>query len=153
MTLRVADVYTARQTGLVETVAAPTMGVTAFQWHTEGRYLTDVPLMYLVGVLALDRKAFERMKPADREIVREVVAAAGRRLDEESRAGEENAREALVNQGIEFVRASSSDEVARWRGIGQKAVSKLRAMHRYDDALLQEILDHLGRYRDEHPSP
>ena len=151
--LPIADVYTALQTGLVDTVAAPPMGVIAFQWHTKVRYLTDVPLMYLVGVLAMDRKAFDRLKPGDRSIVRDVVRIAGRRLDEESRAGEQNAREALVNQGIEFVRASSAEEVARWRAISEKAVVELRAMHRYDDALLQDILDQLARYRSEHPAP
>jgi len=46
--LPIVDVYTALQTGLVDTVAAPPMGAIAFQWHTKVNYMTDVPLMYLV---------------------------------------------------------------------------------------------------------
>ena len=35
--LPTADVYTALQTGLIDTVAAPPMGAIAFQWHTRVR--------------------------------------------------------------------------------------------------------------------
>ncbi len=56
--LALADVYTALQTGLVDTVAAPAMGAIALQWHTRVKYLTDVPLTYLIGAFVIDRKTF-----------------------------------------------------------------------------------------------
>ncbi|MFP6640600.1 MAG: TRAP transporter substrate-binding protein DctP, partial [Myxococcota bacterium] len=112
--LPIADVYTALQTGLVDTVAAPPMGAIAFQWHTKVDYLTDVPLMYLTGVLAIDKRAFDRISPADRKVVRDEVRIAARRLDEENRVGELGAREALENQGLEFVSAESDEEILRW---------------------------------------
>jgi TRAP-type C4-dicarboxylate transport system substrate-binding protein len=93
--LPIADVYTALQTGLVDTVAAPPIGAIAFQWHTRVRYLTDVPIMYLAGIFAVDKKAFSRISARDRKIVREVIFAAAKRLDIENRADEINAREAL----------------------------------------------------------
>ena len=65
--LPLADVYTGLQTGLIDTVAAPPMAAIAFQWHTKVKYMTDVPLMYLTGVLAVDRRNFGRLKAADRE--------------------------------------------------------------------------------------
>jgi len=145
--LPIADVYTALQTGLVDTVAAPPAGAIAFQWHTKVKYLTDVPVMYLVGVVAIDRKAFSKLSPADQQIVRDTVAAASRRLDQESREGEENAREALANQGIQFVEASSAEEVQRWRRISADAIVKLRKMGIYSDATIQEILGLLDEYR------
>lgn len=145
--LPIADVYTALQTGLVDTVAAPPMGAIAFQWHTKVEYLTDVPVMYLVGVVAVERRAFSKLSPGDQQIVREVVAEAGERLDRESRAGEKNAREALANQGIEFVEASSAEEVQRWRQISSDAIVKLRGMGIYSDATIQEILSLLDEYR------
>jgi TRAP-type C4-dicarboxylate transport system substrate-binding protein len=145
--LPIADVYTALQTGLIDTVAAPPMGAIAFQWHTKVRYLTDEPLMYLAGVVALDQKAFDKLSPEDRAVVREVVAAAGERLDAESRAGEDNARDALRNQGIEFVKPSSAQEVRRWHDISAEAIEKLRAMERYDDATIQKIQSILQSHR------
>ena len=63
--LPLGDVYTALQTRLVDTVAGPPMGAIALQWHTNMKYLTDVPLTYLIGVFAIDRKAFDKLRPDD----------------------------------------------------------------------------------------
>lgn len=145
--LPVADVYTALQTGLIDTVAAPPMGAIAFQWHTKVKYLTDVPVMYLTGILAIDQKAFGKLSPADQAVMREEIRVAGRRLDAESRSGEQNAREALANQGIQFVSASSPEEVDRWRQISRDALAKLRAMGIYSEATMQEMLSLLEKYR------
>lgn len=145
--LPIADVYTALQTGLVDTVAAPPMGAIAFQWHTSLRYLTDEPLMYLTGVLAVDRKTFSKLSKSDQAVVHEVVARAGSRLDIESRSGEDNARDALRNQGISFVKPSSIQEVRRWHDISAQAIEKLREIGRYDDSTIEQIQSILESHR------
>ena len=145
--LPIADVYTALQTGLVDTVAAPPIGAIAFQWHSRVKYLTDVPIMYLAGIFAVDKKAFSKISAKDRKVVREVVSAAARRLDEANRADEVNARQALKSQGIEFVSASSREEVQRWRSISAEAISQLRGTGRYSDEVITEILVLLQEHR------
>ena len=147
VSLPIADVYTALQTGLVDTVAAPPIGAIAFQWHTRVRYLTDVPIMYLAGVFAVDKKVFAKISAKDRNVIREVVEAAAKRLDLANRADEANAREALKNQGIEFVSASSRDEVQRWQSIGSQATTEMRGTGRYSDELISEILMLLQEHR------
>ena len=145
--LPIADVYTALQTGLVDTVAAPPIGAIAFQWHTRVRYLTEVPIMYLAGVFAVDKKVFSKISSKDRKVIREVVEAASKRLDLANRADESNARTALKNQGIEFVSASSRDEVQRWRSISAEATTEMRGTGRYSEALISEILMLLEEHR------
>jgi TRAP-type C4-dicarboxylate transport system substrate-binding protein len=145
--LAIADVYTSLQSGLIDTVAAPPMGAIAFQWHTKVNYLTNVPIMYLTGILAIDKKAFVKISPEDQQVVREEVAAAGARLDAGSRAGDANAKDALQNQGIEFVEVSSEEELERWRHISAEATVKLREKGRYSDATMTEILDLLEQFR------
>ena len=145
--LPIADVYTALQTGLVDTVAAPPMGAIAFQWHTKVGYLTDVPLMYLTGVLAVDKRAFDKISPADQKVVREIIKKAARGLDEEGRRGEDGARQALQNQGIEFVAAESDEEVLRWHQMSEEAIKKLRGMNRYSNENMDEVLSLLDQYR------
>jgi TRAP-type C4-dicarboxylate transport system substrate-binding protein len=151
--LAISDVYTALQTHLVDTVAAPPMATIAFQWHAKLEYLTDVPLMYLFGILALDRKAFAELSPGDQAILRETVAASAARLDAESRAGEESAKAALRNQGIEFVTASSEHEIQRWHDISAETLVKLRGTGRYSEAAISEILRLVEEYRAAQPEP
>ncbi|MDG2333013.1 MAG: TRAP transporter substrate-binding protein DctP [Myxococcota bacterium] len=145
--LPIADVYTALQTGLVDTVAAPPIGAIAFQWHTRVKYLTEVPIMYLVGIFAVDQRAFSKISAKDQKVVREVVSAAASRLDEVNRADESNAREALKSQGIEFVSASSREEVQRWRSISAQAITQLRGTGRYSEETINQILTLLQEHR------
>jgi TRAP-type C4-dicarboxylate transport system substrate-binding protein len=151
--LPIADVYTALQTHLIDTVAAPPMATIAFQWHTKVAYLTDVPLMYLFGFLAVDRKVFDRLSPGDQTILRETVAASAARLGVENRAGELNAKQALRNQGIEFVTVSSEAELQRWHDISARALVKLRGMDRYSDTMISEMLRRIEEYRAAQPEP
>lgn len=146
--LPTADVYTALQTGLIDTVAAPPMGAIAFQWHTKVRTMTNVPLMYLIGVFTIDRKTFEKLRPEDQLIVREEIANASERLDRASRIGDANAAEALKNQGIEFVSASSEEELERWHDISIQAAEHLRTLDRYSTGLLDEMVEHVNTYRE-----
>jgi TRAP-type C4-dicarboxylate transport system substrate-binding protein len=151
--LPIADVYTALQTHLIDTVASPPMATIAFQWHTKVAYLTDVPIMYLFGFLAIERKVFDKLSPDDQKILRETVAASAARLDAENRAGELEAKAALRNQGIEFVTASSEAELQRWHDISAQALVKLRAMDRYSETMISEMLRLIEEYRAAHPEP
>jgi TRAP-type C4-dicarboxylate transport system substrate-binding protein len=147
--LPTADVYTALQTGLIDTVAAPPMGAIAFQWHTKVRSMTNVPLMYLIGVFTIDSKTFAKLRPEDQTIMREEIESASERLDAATRIGDANAAEALKNQGIEFVLASSEEEMERWHNIGVEAMQRLRGMNRYSESLFDEMIGHIEAYRTQ----
>jgi len=41
--LSLADVLTGLQTGLIDTVATSAVGAIALQWHTQVKYLTEMP--------------------------------------------------------------------------------------------------------------
>jgi TRAP-type C4-dicarboxylate transport system substrate-binding protein len=145
--LSLADVYTALQTGLVNTVGAPAMGAIALQWHTKVKYLTDVPLTYLTGTFVIDGKVFARLAPEDQRVIREVVRGAAQRLDAGSRDGEESARRALRDHGIQFVSAATPAEEERWHDITRQALVLLRKQQIYSDAMIDEIERLLEEYR------
>jgi TRAP-type C4-dicarboxylate transport system substrate-binding protein len=151
--LSLADVYTALQTGLVDTVAAPPMGAIALQWHTRVNYVTDVPLSYLTGTLVIDSRAFEKLRPADQKVLRDVVAATAARMDRETREGEQDAREALRAQGIEFVSPATPEEVERWHEIAREAMADVRKQGIYDDAVIDAIERHLAEFRSASGAP
>ena len=145
--LSLADVYTALQTGLVDTVAAPAMGAIALQWHTKVRYLTDVPLTYLTGAFVIDKKVFSNLQSGDQQVIQQAVREAAQRLDAGSREGERSARRALQQQGIEFVSATTPEEVERWHDITREALAVLREKQVYSDAMIDELKRLLEEYR------
>jgi len=146
--LPTADVYTALQTGLIDTVAAPPMGAIAFQWHTRVKAMTNVPLMYLIGIFTIDNRAFNQLRPEDQIILREEISNASDRLDVATRQGDLDALEALKNQGIELVMATSNEEIARWHDISVRATDQLRASNRYSNDLLDEMIALVETYRE-----
>jgi TRAP-type C4-dicarboxylate transport system substrate-binding protein len=144
--LPLADVYTGLQTGLVTAVGISASGAIALQWYTKTKYLTDVPVFYTAGALVLDRRAFERLSPGDREIVRAVLVPAFEKLDRASRRDDEAARAALKNQGIEFVRpdAAALEEFER---VAAEARAEIGKRGLYTPERLADLERYLREFR------
>jgi TRAP-type C4-dicarboxylate transport system substrate-binding protein len=146
--LPLADVYTGLQTGLLDTVASAPTGAIAFQWHTKVKYLTDVPIMYLIGLLAVDRRAFGRLAPEDQKVVRSVMARIFKQLDQLNREDNEKAKAALARQGVKFVKPSAA-ELAHWHQVAEKARVKLEARGEFSREMFDLLQGHLQAYHSQ----
>jgi len=95
----------------------------------------------------IDARAFGKLEPGDQVVVQETVAHAARELDAAARSGEQDARKALQEQGIEFVSAATPEEVERWHAIAGQSLAVLRKKQIYTDEMIDEMLRHLEEYR------
>lgn len=134
--LPLGDVFTALQTGLVDTVGNTAAGAIALQWHTKVRHLFDLPVSYVVGYVAIDNKAYARLDPADQALLRKVFAQAAANIDAGNRRSDADARAVLQRQGVAFV-APSAEEVDYWKGIGRQITEKMVADGQLDAAVLE----------------
>lgn len=146
--LSLADVYTGLQTGMIDTIGTSPMGAIAFQWHTKVKYVADIPLVYLMGNLVLEQKAFARVSPADQAIVLQVMQAAMRRLGENNRRGEQDARLALQQQGIQFVPISTAER-QRVEGLARKSMQQLSKQGIFTAQLYQQLENYLQTFRQQ----
>ncbi len=144
--LPLTDVLTGLQTGLIDTVMNSPIGHIALQWHTRVKYLTDIPLLYLYGVLVIERGAFERLRPGDQAIVREVMEGVYSKIGRHNREGNESARQALRRQGIVFVTVSQKNW-EQWRQSLTKTVNRLSQQGIFTAAMLEILEGHLDDYR------
>lgn len=124
--LSLADVLPSLQTGIIDTVASSPIGAVALQWHTQVKFLTDLPMTYFVGTLAIDRKAFSKIDTTDQAIVREVMARVFREIDLQNRKDNLAAYAALIKQGIKPVKPTAQElaEWARFSGIASEQMEK-----------------------------
>ncbi len=136
--LSIADVRTGLQTGLINTVTTPPIGALALQWHTQIKYLLDEPFLYIFGVLAVDRKAFLKISPADQKIFREIMGRVFKELDQRNREDNIKALETLRKQGIEFVKPSA-EALKKWCQDASEVPKRLVET----DRLSQEMVDTL----------
>ena len=146
--LPIADVYTGLQTRLVDAVANTPMGTIAFQWHTKLKYVTDVPISYIVGILLIDKKIFMQLSPKDQTIVRRVMGEVFKRLDIKNRQDNINARQALINQGIEFLEPTEEEQM-RWQRFAEDAIIMLREKGVYSQHMLEILQNHLQDFRNQ----
>lgn len=148
VSLPVSDVFTGLQTGLIETVTVNPTAAIAFQWHSNMNYMTETPLIYIIGTLAVQKKAFDKLSPEDQATVRDEIDLVFKRLDILNRSDNEKATEALLNQGIEFVRPNT-DELARWKALSNQAIEDLISAGNFSQSMYEEVNRHLSEFRSQ----
>jgi len=142
------DVLTGLQTGLIDVVAASPVVALVLQWHTKVRYVTDLPVAYSVGILAIDGRAFSRLSTDDQSIVHDVMGRVISDLDAAAREDNRQAQQVLRDSGLEFVPVDPSD-VPAWRTTIEGLYPALRTRDDIEPQVFDRLLDVLSRYRAE----
>lgn len=144
--LSIADVRAGLQTGLIDTVATPPIGAVALQWHTQVRYVLDLPFLYSYAVLALDAKIFNRLSPGDQSVFQEVMSRIFKDIDRQNRDDNVKAIKALREQGIEFVKPTDV-EVEEWRSRSAPIPDRLVRSGRFSRSMMDELRRNLQDFR------
>ncbi len=118
--LPLADVRTSLASGLIDTVGTSPVAAIVLQWHTEIKYVTNIPLIYLSAVLAIDKKQFNRISPEDQAVVREIMGRKFHEIDLQNREDNTKAIAALKQQGITFITPKGKD-LEEWLERAKKA--------------------------------
>ena len=150
VSLPISDVYTSLQSGLVDTVTINPSGAIALQWHTGVSHYTRAPLLFLMGMLVIDERAFQSLDAADREVAREVFARTFERLDEVTAQDNAEALQALEGLGIEGVEPSLPPDERRWEKIARETLSSMADEDRFAPGLLERARELVREYRREH---
>ena len=148
--LPVTDVLTGLQTGLLDIVATPPAAAVILQWYTKTKYVTNQPLSYTLGMLAIDRRALQDVSAADQATLRQVATALYARFDAQNRSDNTKAEQALKANGLQFVAANSA-EVPEWRAAISAAMDGMAAKGAFSPELLAEVRRHIQDYRKAQP--
>lgn len=146
VTLPVTDVLTGLQSGLIDIVGSPPVAALVLQWHTKVKYVTDLPLVYTIGYLALDNKAFARIAPADQLVVREVFENVNQKMDRANLVDNEKAMAALENFGLDVVQPDADSSEA-WRSKVLSANKEMASDGLVSPVLYNQVLEMLADFR------
>jgi TRAP-type C4-dicarboxylate transport system substrate-binding protein len=149
--LPISDVMTGLQTGLVDTVATSLIAAIALQWHTRVKYITDAPLSYFFAMLTVSKKAFDKIKPEDQAVVKQVMKSTFEKINEQNRIDNKSAREALEKQGVNFVNLSN-EILENWKQTATQAIERFTKENTLDPSLLARIQEMLTGYRKTNSS-
>ncbi len=145
----ISDVMTGLKTGLFDVVAIPPAAAVALQWHTAVKYFTDMPVIYAMQFLAIQKKKFDKLESADQEIVREVLTRVYSEINEQAPIDAANAREALANSGITSVEADQG-EFAQIQKVMAENNRDMAKQGMFSLELLELMQRHIDEFRSEH---
>ncbi|MDF1781742.1 MAG: TRAP transporter substrate-binding protein DctP [Alcanivoracaceae bacterium] len=148
--LNIGTVLTSLQTGAINAFAAPPVAALTLQWHSRVKYITDVPLLYTYGILAISKKHFSKMTPADQQVVRDILEKTFAQMDTESRTANLKAYEAIQQQGLKLVTPSAAD-IKVWKDYAQQATDELVEEGEVSAAMLERLQSLLNEYRAANP--
>ena len=146
--LSIADVRAGLQTGLIDTVAVSPIGAIILQWHTQIKYLTEMPLVYISGLLALDKKAFAKISAEDQKIVRQTMELTWQEINRQNRSENVEALAVLKKMGIEFVKPDEADE-KDWFAVANGVTRQLVDAGIVSRGIVDMLDNHLKAYRSQ----
>ncbi len=150
VTLPLTDVLMGLQTGLIDIVAIPPIVALVLQWHTKIKYITELPLAYSLGFMAIDKGAFAKISAEDQAVFREVMTAIYANLDQQNLVDNRGALDALINSGIKTT-VFDPAEIVRIRALLEITNRELGAKGEFTIELYDEMIGYIEEYRSEHP--
>ena len=146
--LNITDVLAGLQTGLINSIMAPPAVALALQWHNHVGYMTDLPLVYIYSMMALDGKAFKRISDEDQLIVKTVMDRVFAEVEQDTRIDNERALKAISAVGIEALEVST-DELVEWQSMADLSLRNLIQSGEISEESVLLYLTHLRGYRGE----
>jgi TRAP-type C4-dicarboxylate transport system substrate-binding protein len=147
--LSMPDVLVGLQTGLVEVVYAPPAGAISLQWFTKTKYITDVPLMYITGVIFVKKNAFDRLSTDDQAIVRQAFDRQQQRMKKTVREKNRSALRVMTDSGIQLL-GVSQEEIEKYKEITKRAIQQPGSSS-FSEATLNRVETYLETFRREKP--
>ena len=146
--LNITDVLAGVQTGLINSIMAPPAVALALQWHNHVSYMTDLPLVYIYSMMAMDGKAFNRISDQDQLIVKAVMDRVFAEVEQDTRIDNERALKAISAVGIEALEVSA-DELVEWQSMADLSLRNLIQSGEISEESVLLYLTHLQGYRGE----
>jgi len=144
--LSVPDVLVGLQTGLVDVVYAPPSGAIALQWFTKIKYITDVPLLYLVGGLVVKKDVFNKISPEHQKLLRESFHAKMEPLKQVIRKENQEALQVMVKHGAKMLRPSD-DQTKEFQTLSDRAMQHV-GENSFSKKIREEVEGYLKTYRE-----
>lgn len=145
--LNMTDVLAGLQTGLIDAVMAPPAVALALQWHNHVDYMTDLPMVYIYSMLAMDGKAYKRIGQSDQAVVKEVMDRVFREVEVETRVDNEKALQALTSVGVERVEVPA-EALSDWQAMADRSIGQLIQSGEISPESVQTYLKTLKAYRE-----
>ena len=143
--LSLPDVLVGLQTGLVEVVYAPPSGAISLQWFTKTKYMTDFPLMYLIGGIVIKNNFLKKLAPDHRKILLALCSKYMDRLKLEVRKENQEAIKVMSKHGVKLI-LPSGEQIKELKDLSIRAMNN-QVGKSFSKRIKDEVIGHVEEYR------
>ena len=143
--LSIPDVMVGLQTGLINVVYAPPTGAISLQWFTKIKYVTDVPLVYLLAGLVLRKDTFNQIPLSFQLTILESFQKHLEPLKTVTRDENRDAMKVMTKQGVKLILPSKS-QIDEFEKLSSKAMGHITGQS-FSKKSLAEVTSFLEGYR------
>jgi TRAP-type C4-dicarboxylate transport system substrate-binding protein len=141
VTMGLPEVFSALQTGMVDTVIASSIGVLAFQWHTKLKTMTKPGGGIVVGAYVIKKERMASLPQAAQDYIRQSAKDHAAEFREGGRKMDEEATTALAAR-LKTVNLWRNKEA--WEAVQRKARESL-AGRLYSRSLMVRVQEIVGK--------
>jgi len=123
--LSIVDVMQSLQTGMINGVYGPPLGVVALQWHSKVKHIYPVPIAESTGAVLVSKKFFDALPADQRKTLTDLSAKHLKRLNDLTNAENDKALEALKKQGLDLAEDPGPATRRRYEELGTGARREL----------------------------
>jgi TRAP-type transport system periplasmic protein len=102
-------------------------------------------LAVTIGFLAFDKRAFDKLTPADQALVNAEIEKAFTKLNNIN-FDDAAARAALIKQGVQ-TQVPSADQAKAWEAVGTKSLAELSQKNAFSKPVLDAVLAARAEFR------
>jgi TRAP-type C4-dicarboxylate transport system substrate-binding protein len=144
--LAIADVTTALNTGMIDTVYAPPLAALALQWNMYTKYMTSLPLAHSTGAVLLARSFSDRMPPELLRLVKDEFRRSMTALTLELRKQTEESLGILEKSGVTVLPMPGESDLKDFYKVHDQVAQALTGKL-YSKELLDRVYGILKRRR------
>ncbi len=143
--LSLPDVQVGLQTGLVEVVYAPPTGAISLQWFIKTKFMTDVPLMYLIGGIVIKKNIINKLSPAHRQVLLELCSKYMDQLKLVVRKENQEAIKVMSKHGVKLIRPSK-EQIKEFKEVSARAMNR-QIGKSFSKKIKDEVIGYVEEYR------
>lgn len=141
----VGDVLPSLDSGLIQSVISPPVGMVSLQWYTRVRYRLDLRIAYSFGAFVVSERRWKQMPPALQKQVREIAERHIKKLNIQVRQQNIDAIKAMEKRHIKTVRPSKKT-IHEFEQLSRQVGDAL-AGSLYSRVALEKMRSSLAAYR------
>lgn len=149
--LSVNDVMTSVSTNLIDSAAMTPFGAVSFRWFTRFNYMSDYPIMNVVGANIVSKRIWNKISPENRKIILDIANRYCNKQKEDLKKANEESIDLLKKAGITVLHVDlkkDSEKVSYLIEAG-KAAREDQVGVLYSQDLMDKTLILIDEYRKQ----